>query len=354
MSNDPTPKNVLVTGANGYIGGAVARSFVRKGWNTYGLIRSDKHSLALARDEIIPIIGSFTDHTFPFLTSLASRGITFDVVVSTTEQIMDYVPHYEDIVKLLLKVAEFTVGAGKEKPLVVFTSGCKDYGWMEGINADTPNLKPHTETSPLNPPPLLADRAAYAVKIFDHAECFDAAVVRPTNVYGLGSSYYSVFFDKAAEGKQKGVLEFKEDPKTILHAMHVDDCGDCYVTLVESGLNDRSKFRGECFNMSSYRYETLEEIADALVEEYGIEGGATYNPGAWPDGDRPDANLARMVFGFSQWTGSEKLRKLTGWRESRTLFSKGLSKYRVAYEAAITMGEAGSESAKTLKTGFTY
>jgi nucleoside-diphosphate-sugar epimerase len=334
MSEHAKPKNVLVTGANGYVGGAVARAFARKGWNSYGLIRSEKHSVALARDEIIPVVGSFSDHTFPFLSNLASQGMTFDAVVSTTEQIQDYVPHYQDIVKLLLKVAELTVAAGKEKPLVIFSSGCKDYGWMEGINADTPNLRPHTEESPLNPPPFVADRAACAVKIFDYAESFTAAVVRPTNVFGLGSSYYAEFFKKAVDAREKGVLEFREDPKTILHAIHVDDCGDAYVALVESGLEERSKFGGECFNISSHRYETLEEIAHALVKEYGIQGGTKFTAASWPEGDRPDVNPARLVFGFSQRIGSEKLRNWTGWTESRSLFSMALKRYKVAFEAA--------------------
>lgn len=38
---------VLVTGANGYIGNAVAKAFARAGWRTYGLVRRKEVSTAL-------------------------------------------------------------------------------------------------------------------------------------------------------------------------------------------------------------------------------------------------------------------------------------------------------------------
>lgn len=230
---------------------------------------------------------------------------------------------------------------GKEKLLVLFTSGCKDYGMMDKLST-SPGLGPHTETSPLNPPKMLVDRTNYSIKTFEHGDAFDAAVIRPTNVYGFGSSYYKGFFITAQEAKNKGgVLEFKEDPKTILHAMHVDDCGDAYVALAETGLLKRKAVRGECFNMSSYRYETLGEIAEALAKEYGITSVKCEN--SWPEGARADENLSRMVFGFSQWTGSEKLRALTGWKETRLLFSQGLKQYRLAYEVTVAENEPGTQ-----------
>jgi hypothetical protein len=45
-----------------------------------------------------------------------------------------------------------------------------------------------------------------------------------------------------------------------------------------------------------------------------------------------------VLLGFSQWTGSDKLRKLTGWKDHRQLFSKGLKQYGLAYEVAIARG----------------
>ena len=262
---DQTPKTVLVTGANGYIGNAVARSFVRAGWTTYGLVRNVALLPDLAAEEIIPLLGSPADQSFLF--SLPP-DLTFNVIVSTTEQIMDYVPHYNEIISLLEMLAKKRLEKSKGKPLVLFTSGCKDYGMMTEL-ADTEGLKPHTEESPINPPAFAVNRATYAMKVFEHADLFDATVLRPTNVYGLSSSFYGDIFKLGKEGKEKGVLQLNEHPKTILHAMHVDDCSDAYVALAEHvRIEDVA---GECFNISSYRFETLEEIAEALVKEYEIE-----------------------------------------------------------------------------------
>jgi hypothetical protein len=55
---------------------------------------------------------------------------------------------------------------------VLFTSGCKDYG--PGLLKNDPYLSPHTELSPLNPPPSLANRANHAIKTLKNRDLFDA------------------------------------------------------------------------------------------------------------------------------------------------------------------------------------
>lgn len=186
---DTKPKTVLVTGANGYIGNAVARAFVRAGWVTYGLVRRESALPSLASEEIIPILGSPADTSF--LSRLNDKKVVFDVIVSTTKQILNYVPHYKDIIALLRDMATTSNAAGI-RPLVLFTSGCKDYGMMDKL-ADFPNLAPHTEESRLNYPPWARDRAEYAIKTLENMDLFDTIVLRPTNVYGLSSSYYGEF-----------------------------------------------------------------------------------------------------------------------------------------------------------------
>jgi nucleoside-diphosphate-sugar epimerase len=319
--------NVLVTGVNGYIGNAVAHAFVRSGYKTYGLTRHSSLVSLLASSEIIPLIGSPVDTSF--LPSLSSQGITFSILVSATEDVNNYVPHYNAIISLFrtLSTASNAVGI---RPLVLFTSGCKDYG--PGLLANDPELAPHTESSPLNPPLSLSNRAHYALATFEHRDLFDAVVLRPTNVYGYSSSYYSFFFRFAEEAKRVGQWVVSEDKETVLHAMHVDDCAEAYVALCEA---KREVVAGQCYNVSASSFETLGIILRALVVEYGIEREVKFVKRDGKGGHRA------MLMGFSQWVGSEKLRRDTGWRDRRMLFSEGIRVYRGAYEAAVERGDEG-------------
>ena len=318
------PKSVLVTGANGYIGNAVARAFVRAGWITYGLVRNQETRASLRAEEIVSILGSASDKAFVERSANQTRFV-FDVIVSCTEQILDYVPHYNDTLALLRALAEASNKVGI-RPLIMFTSGCKDYG-TTGLDGSE-GLSPHTEESQLNGPPVVAPRAAHAIKVFDHTDLFDAVVIRPTTLYGFSGSFYGPIFDVAANAAEKGVMELPADPKSIMHGTHVDDCAEAYVAIAEA---ERSVVKGQCYNISGRRYETLEEVANALVEDYKIKGGVRY----LPEKQNAGVDVVQMLIGFSQWVGSEKLRRHVGWNDKRQPFSEAVHTYRKAYEAAV-------------------
>ena len=74
-----TQRTVLVTGANGYVGNAIAKAFARAGWRTYGLVRREGAVGDLARNEIQPLVGASDGGALNGL-----GDVTFDVVVSNT------------------------------------------------------------------------------------------------------------------------------------------------------------------------------------------------------------------------------------------------------------------------------
>ncbi|KAI8280227.1 putative sugar dehydratase/epimerase YfnG [Colletotrichum sp. SAR 10_99] len=329
------PKTVFVTGANGYIGNAVARAFVAAGWKTYGLVRSLSAATALAQEEIIPIVGAIDDLS-AHAQIQAHLPATLDAIVSATENPLDYMPHYNNTIKLLRTLGAASSAAGT-RPIVIFSSGCKDYGIGPHYHG-APDLAPHTEDSPINTVPFLLNRATHARKIFDHSDVFAPVLVRPTNVYGRSSSFYKAFFDVAAKAAADGKpLLLPAPPNTIVHALHVDDCGEAYVAIA-SHVNT-SEVEGQVFNISAQRYETVDEVAKALVKEYNITAGLKYvDPSELKDDENPWPN---GIINFPQWTDSTKLTNLTGWKHHRPLFSEGLHVYRVAFEAAKASGHEG-------------
>ncbi|KAK8121150.1 NAD(P)-binding protein [Apiospora kogelbergensis] len=342
-----TKRSVLVVGANGYIGLAVCRAFARAGWRVFGLVRRPEAASSLYAAEVTPLIGSLSDQSLP--QRLYSHTTTIDAIVGCAEPV-DYSAYFQQLTSLIRRVAE-TSNKNGVRPLVLLSSGCKDYGTTDVDGA--PGLAPHTETSPINPPAQLVARAATSTGIFELDDVVDAAVLRPTNVYGLGSSYYGLVFDYASRVAAAGgaeTLSIGSHPGSIMHALHVDDCAEAYVALAERA--PREKVNGQCFNISASRYETTRDVLTALAREYKFPGGAVFRhelsaeARSGPDDD--DGPALTGVFGFSQWVDSGKIRACTGWTEKKMLFSEDLHVYRMAYEAALA-SDGGETSAMRTK-----
>ncbi|KAI0441938.1 NAD(P)-binding protein [Xylaria telfairii] len=335
----PPKKTVLVTGAGGYIGFAVSRAFARAGWDVYGLIRRADAADALLAEEITPLIGAISaDLSFldAFLAQPSTRA--FDVVVSCTEQ-LPFDTHWAHVSALITAVAQHYHAKGNPgKPLVLVSSGCKDYG-QTARHGDA-GLTPHIETSPLNPDAFLATRTQCTLQVFSEADktLYDAAVLRPTPLFGYGGSYYGVLIEAVRLFRDSAVeLKVPGDSANIYHGCHIDDCAEAYVALATHP--DRARVSGECFNISAYRYETVGEILSALAAEYGVRGGIATAPLA--EVTRPELRALGAVLGYTQWVDSAKIRDLTGWTDKRRLFSDNTRAYRLAYEAAARAGDAG-------------
>ncbi|KAI0976753.1 hypothetical protein F4678DRAFT_123306 [Xylaria arbuscula] len=337
----PPKKTVLVTGAGGFIGFTVSKAFARAGWDVYGLVRRADAAESLLAEEITPVVGAISAD-LAFADDLLARASTrpFDVVVSCTEQI-PFDEHWEHLLALFTKVARHARERGAAKPLVLMSSGCKDYG--ETARHGEVGLQPHTEDSPLRPPEILKARTTCTLKVFEHADLFDAAVLRPTPLYGYAGSYYGVIFEALRQSSSNEVegdgnpMKVPGHPDTIYHGCHIDDCAATYVALAAHPV--RAEVNGECFNISAHRYETVSDIVAALSAEYGIRGGIALTPLA--EVKKPELRVLDPVLGFTQWVDSTKIRRLTGWTDKKPLFSENLPVYRRAYDAAARAGDAG-------------
>ncbi|KAL2865426.1 NAD-dependent epimerase/dehydratase family protein [Aspergillus lucknowensis] len=241
------PKTGLVTGANGYVGNIVARAFSRAGWITYGFVRSASAAQSLELEEILPVLSQIDDIK-SHQSILKQLPATLDAIVSTTESLDNYAIRHKSTVQLLRTVS------------------------------------------------LAKIRARSSLDVFQHLDAFAAVVVRPTNVFGRSASYHRGFF------------ELPVVPNSIFHTVHVDDCGDACVAI--ENHPQREDIVGQVFNISARQYETVDQIARALLAEYDIRGGLRYvEPGSLLPSENP---WPPALIDFPQWTGSDQIRKVTG------------------------------------------
>jgi hypothetical protein len=179
-------------------------------------VRREAAAGGLARSEIHPLVGPIDEC---LLDSLGD--VTFDVVVSNTEDPTDASGHLAAVRIMLDKPVARSETAGR-RPLVMFSSGCKDYGTMTHKHGD-PALAPHTEESPLAPASasaVLVPRCTFGAQLLDKAATpYDAVVLRPTIVNGLSSSYYGSLFELAARGRD--VVTIVGDPDAVMHSVNV-------------------------------------------------------------------------------------------------------------------------------------
>ncbi|KID81460.1 NAD(P)-binding domain protein [Metarhizium guizhouense ARSEF 977] len=373
------PINVLVVGANGYLGSAVCRAFLRTAcplpsfFRVYGLVRRQGTAASLAADEVIPVVGSVAASDAEATAGIVlSHANTWHVIVICTEPSkIDPVSedqHWRGLLALVKALSQSSASPSRSpptRPMVLWSSGCKDYGTTK-LYGDQ-GLLPHAETSPLVPHPLVRGRMDAALRAVEASRRdgeesdFDVAVIRATPLYGYSSSYYGAAFDymsayKAAVSRTGDkVLKLAQSPGTILHGIHVDDCGDAYVALAKTALwstatgltapggsngvkAGRAAVAGEAFNRSGRRYETLEHVGAALAAEYGLSDGVEFNV---PVDELPEdvrKQDTALVFGYSQWVASDKIRSTTSWSDTRPLFSQNIGVYRLAYDAAQERG----------------
>lgn len=186
---------ILILGATGYIGSALASSLLRADHSVYGLARTSSKATQLARLEIIPVLGSAQDSD-PYIKLIKTAHI--DIVV-------DCAGANQESAKILSDVER----AGKERLTqggaklgFVYTSGT----WVHGSSQERcSDLDPvGTEDAKAKPPRLVAWRPQMERLVLNARDVLDTVVVRPALVYGREHAVWSSFFGPVLEAAKSG------------------------------------------------------------------------------------------------------------------------------------------------------
>lgn len=260
-------KSVFITGATGYIGGAVAALLVKKGYKVKGLVRSREKAEKLKKRGIEPILGDLSDSAL-----LKSSAQAADIVVDCADA------DDEKTVDIFIDALQ---GSGK---IFIHTSG-------SSIVSDQANGE-HSELvfdEELKFVPVPDKRARVAIdrKVLAASQAgVRSFVVCPCLIYGEGAGMHSESQQVPNLIKQavkSGIVRHVGKGENIWSTIHIEDLANLYLTVIEKAPTsalDCGDFYFAESGEASFK-DMAEKIREGLciskpVEEWPVENAAEH------------------------------------------------------------------------------
>ncbi|HSP33951.1 MAG TPA: NAD-dependent epimerase/dehydratase family protein [Thermoanaerobaculia bacterium] len=254
---------VFLTGASGYIGGAVASALRKNGHDVAALVRPDADTRRLRGAGVVLVAGDLSS-----MPSLAGTLDKYDVLVHTAFASKDPVA--------MDRTAVDVFSAARRH--FIYTSGV----WVLG------NTTNANESTPVNPLALVAWRPAHEKLAIESG----GAVLRPGCVYGGKQSLLAGWFAAAEEGR---AITIAGDGKNRWALVNLHDLADLYVRTVEQkakgvlhGIDDTHASLDECARALTGKIEHVEPdrqklgpFADALVVDEVVSSSETRRKVGW-------------------------------------------------------------------------
>jgi nucleoside-diphosphate-sugar epimerase len=276
--------DVFLTGATGYIGGAIADALLRAGHGVLGLARSDKVAEVMRVRSISPLRGDLRD-----AASLTRGAQQADAVIhAATTNSSDMAEADIAAVEAILAALE-----GTHKPFI-YTSGC----WVLGNSGESIA----DEESPTDPPAIVAWRPALERRILAAAEHgVQAIVLRPANAYGRAGGIPAMLIKLA---RQSGTAHYIGTGENHCPMVQVDDLADAYVRALTQAP------AGTLLNVPGGPARRFKEIAQAISQAAGL-GGRTesWSLEAAREVLGPLADALALDLQFS----GDKAKRVLGW-----------------------------------------
>ncbi len=236
---------VFVTGATGYIGGAVSEELIRRGHEVSGLVRTERAASHLEEKGVRPVLGDLRSPD-----GLAAAAREADGVVNAgTVYDADRGEVETAAVSALLDALD-----GTGRPLV-YTSDQLIYG-------DT-GPEPAEEARPLAPPPFLVWRPAVEQLVLTRPGV-RGIVLRAVAVHGRGGN--QLFPGWIAAAARDGAAPYVAEGRARWSFVHVDDLARAYALALEGAA------AGSLYNVAAEPAVALRDLAAAIGRAAGVGG----------------------------------------------------------------------------------
>jgi nucleoside-diphosphate-sugar epimerase len=301
---------IFVTGASGYLGGAIAVRLARAGHEIIGLVRTPEHAEQLRRNGIQPQLGDLMKPE-TFVSVLKNC----DAAVHATAA------HDGSPAELDRKGLEAFADAAEDGRLrrLLYTSGLWVHGDAHGGVVD--------ESTPLAPHELVTWRAAHEDVVMDLEQLDVAPIVfRPAMVYGESRGILGGWF---REARDQHTVTYWGDGSQHWSMVHRDDVAEAYrLGLEHANAGDR-------FLLADGSTHTVRELAEAVARVTG----ATAKPWAAAEVVQALGPYGTALLSSAR-VSAAKARRQLGWVPRHTSFVAEIdSLYREwlgSHEAPVT------------------
>jgi len=265
---------IFLTGATGYIGGAVAGALRQHGHEVTALVRPESDSKRLRDAGVVIVAGDLSS-----IDSLGDALGGHDAYVHAAQS-------RSDTAALDAKTIE-TFNA--QNAHVIYTSGVWVLGNTTGVAG---------EETPVNPLPIVAWRPALEQQALASGR---GAVLRPGCVYGGKQSLFAGWF---ASADQKRPLRIVGDGDNHWALVDLHDLAQCFVHIVEQRATG-------ILHATDDSHVTLNACARAVAPDGTIE----HVPADAARASMGDAFVDALL--IDQTVSSAKTRTMLGWSPRR-------------------------------------
>ena len=277
------PMNILLAGASGYAGHAIAGNLRQAGHHVTALLRHpySERARSLHRQEVRVLAG---DLRAPDTYHAALAAC--DVFIST---VMDFEDPIGTDHLIFDTLHQLPTKADGRLRLFLYTTGCSVYGHVPERVMD--------ETTPGNPAHPLHFRMEMEQEVF-RLPNWRTVVVRPGFMFGLDgrSCFATTWFEQGESGR----VVYAGDPAKGWSWVHVTDLAEACRRIVEHpGLNR------EIFCLADEWQPLCWEVAATAAQAAGFAGQLETGPAIMEDWS--------ALFDQNQFMTSVKARRVLGW-----------------------------------------